>query len=552
MDVVVTPGMSLADALACLRAGGEDALRYEDESGQRWVLHRDDADRMVHMGLQTVPVEAVSLPEGSALTRQEAWLPTTVDYSGRLSEFFPVYFVAALYELQSLAQRYGVKAYVVGGIARDLLLRQEKRLEVQDVDVTVEGDALALANFLEANSKNCQLVGHFPEFGTAKLRYRDHLNLDLASTRQEVYSHCGALPVVVARGVSLAHDVVRRDFSINTLAFSVHELGRVLDHVHGIRDIQQRQIRVLHPVSFFEDPSRILRALKFCARFDFELSVETEALLIGFLRHGLSFYKGGGDRIKQELKDLFSVEESEAKSRWLSFFLTHDCYRLLDTEVDWRLSADTRALMVAAPRYVAWLQDQLSAYTQNEFVWDVFLCLLLRDLTPDDLQEVANRLGLTKTEREVVEQYRKVRDGLLPRLRELTERASPVEIYELYRGVHLVTLGACLLEVGIQDEPRMTIALEALMHFKRKWERLTLELDGNDLLELGVPAGKTVGQMLNALLHAKLAGRVPERLDEVAYIRQQLGASSPSSVGDSDMPVSEGDGLDDVDDQPPS
>ena len=150
---------------------------------------------------------------------------------------------------------------------------------MRDVDVTLEGDAIALADFLTEHSRNFRVMERYPEFGTAKVQYKDSLSFDFASTRRETYAHCGAMPMVVERGVPLMNDVIRRDFTVNTLAFSIHDLGQVLDYVNGLDDIQKRVLRVLHPVSFFEDPSRILRALKFCARFDLTLSPETERLM---------------------------------------------------------------------------------------------------------------------------------------------------------------------------------------------------------------------------------------------------------------------------------
>jgi tRNA nucleotidyltransferase (CCA-adding enzyme) len=430
--------------------------------------------------------------------------------------------VAALYELQSLMQRSGLKAFVIGGITRDLLLYQEKRLSVVDVDITVEGDALALSDFLMENSRNFQILEKFPEFGTAKINYKDSLMFDVASTRQEIYPHCGALPVVVNRGVPLVNDVIRRDFTVNALAFSVHELGQVLDYSNGIRDIQMREIRVLHPVSFFEDPSRILRALKFCARFDFELADETSQLLAKFLRFGGACYKGGGERIKQELKGLLKIEESEVKSYWIRYFLQSGCYRLLNMETAIELASESIDAVGRIGGLIPNLASSLHQYVDGDFNFDLYLCFIFRDFPEEEFLKTSARLGLTRNEREFVEQFRKLRPIVKERFGTLHEFSSPAEIYDLFNGLHFITVVACLLELALSDNYCSKNVLEAFVKYKRKWEKMPLELDGNDLIGLGVPEGKLIGLLLDQLLHAKLAGQVPDRMDEVQYIQNQL------------------------------
>lgn len=522
--IPVEPSLPIGQALALAREQHADFVSYLRD-GKAWVVHCDDLGKMSTMGLSESPVESVAMPEGSPLSQGErTGLNASADYAKRLSSFFPIYFVAALYELQSLMQKFGLKAFVIGGITRDLLLYQEKRLTVHDVDITVEGDALALADFLMENSRNFQLLEKFPEFGTAKISYKDSLMFDVASTRQEIYPHCGSLPVVVNRGVPLVNDIIRRDFTVNALAFSVHELGQVLDYSNGIRDIQMREIRVLHPISFFEDPSRILRALKFCARFDFELAEETAQLLEKFLCFGSLYYKGGGERIKQELKGLLRVEESGAKSRWLRYFMASGCYRLLNMETTFEPSPEGIEALGRIGEFLPGIATTLNHAVDADFTFDVYLCFIFRDFSAEAFQQTAARLGLTRNEREFVEQFRRLKGCVQERFGSLHEYSSPAEIYDLFHGLHLITVVACLLELALAGGNCSKNVLEAFVKYKRKWEKMRLELDGNDLIGLGVPEGKVIGVLLDQLLHAKLAGQVPDRLDEVQYIQNELAA----------------------------
>lgn len=517
------------DPLLPIQEAAERAMEQQADlvgfprGNQRFVAHRDDLSKMTAMGLATLPVECIAVPESSPLLQSDrAGLKASENYSRRLTNYFPVYFVAAMYELQSLMQRFEVKAYVIGGITRDLLLFQEKRLAVKDVDITLEGDAQAFTQFLTENSRNFVVEEQFPEFGTAKVRYKESLLFDFASTRQEIYPNCGALPVVVSRGVPLGNDIIRRDFTVNSLAFSIHELGQVLDYSNGMRDVQMRQLRVLHPVSFFEDPSRIVRAMKFGARFNFELGEETLGLLKQFLQYGGICYKGGGERIKQEIKGFLGAAESEAKSRWIRFFMEEGCYRLINMESGYQPTPETLERLSRISTVLPEIETTLSNYMQPDFLFDTYLCFLCRDMPDDEFQKTEDRLGLTRNEREFTEQYRRVKEKVGAQFAKLHDFTSPAEIYDLFHGLHYITVVACLVELGLEDRKHMRTVLEALLKYKRKWEKMTLSLNGNDLIELGVPKGKQIGQVLDQLLHVKLAGQLPDRLDEVQFVQTLL------------------------------
>jgi tRNA nucleotidyltransferase (CCA-adding enzyme) len=538
--IFVEPSLPIGDAFALLESkpNGEPRLAGDpmhvgyEEKDEGQLVHYDDLSRMVAMGLEMLPVECIAYPENAPF-RRGRFSPEGVpacDYSRRLSTYFPVYFVAALYELQSLMLKIGMKGYLIGGMPRDLLQFDEKRLNVRDVDITLEGDALLMARFLKENSRNFEIVEAFPEFGTAKVRYKDALLLDLASTRREVYPHCGSLPVVMEQGVSLADDVVRRDFTMNALVLSIHPLGHVLDHADGIRDLRLRHVRVLHPVSFFEDPSRILRAFKFCARFDFELAPETRQLMEHFLKWGEHcFYKGGGERIKQELRAFLNEGESPSKTHWLAFFLESGCYRLLNMEAnvfpaDFTLSSVCERLP-GLSRALTLMESILSDYADSSFAFEAYLCFIFRDWPEEAFHKTYLRLGLTKHERDVIAYFRDVKDSIAPRFDQVRESSSPADIYDLFHGLPLMTVVACLAELSLRSETQMRTVLEAFVRYKRKWENLRLELDGNDLISLGVPEGKDVGRLLDELLHAKLAGQLSDRMAEINAVKRILAAT---------------------------
>lgn len=532
----VNPLTSIQQAL---RDTQEVSLHIQREASVHRVLRRD-LEKMQAMGLDALPVESIAVPDSSPMLADNyEEITASFDLSRQLTSYLPVYFVAALYEMQLLLRRYNIHAYVIGGISRDMLLFQHRKMQVQDVDITVEGDAIALSDFLVENSHNFCVGESYPEFGTARIYYKDTLTLDLASTRRETYTHAGALPTVGERGVPLPEDIRRRDFTINALAFSVHDLGKILDYTHGMEDLENEEIRVLHPVSFFEDPSRILRALKFGARFDFLFATDTRILLERFFQYATPYYKGGGERIKQELKGFLGVDESDGKLRRLHFFLRHECYRLMNMDMAFRV--DTPVLFERLNGVSAFLRrlaeeggEETAACCSRETVFITYLCFILEGMPEEEFLETAKRLGLTRPEREAILKFRQMTaEAQLERLHEFS---SPYEIYTLFHHAPTAAIIAAIIRRGILDATQFDFLMEAFQRFKRKWEPLRPELNGNDLIDLGVAPGKPVGEMMKQLLQAKLIGRLPEKIDEVRFVRELLETSGPEQPIGSESP----------------
>lgn len=158
--------------------------------------------------------------------------------------------------LNEAAKKFGVKLYFVGGLVRDLLLGNP----LCDVDIVVEGDAVGFCESLE-NIALGEILSVHNDFGTCKMKI-DQKTVDFASTREENYPVSGCLPVVKNIGCPLKNDVSRRDFTINSIALDL-ETGAIIDYLGGVEDLNKGILRILHPDSFIDDPTRILRALDF-------------------------------------------------------------------------------------------------------------------------------------------------------------------------------------------------------------------------------------------------------------------------------------------------
>ena len=179
----------------------------------------------------------------------------------------------ALQRIGAEADAAGVRAYLVGGAVRDFLLGAAST----DIDVVVEGDGLAFTRRLEAALK-ARAVFH-EKFWTAALTLKDGLVVDVVTARRETYARGGALPDVVP--ATLKEDLLRRDFTINTLAVTLNapEAGKLRDDCGGARDLDAKLIRVLHDGSFKDDPTRVLRAARYAVWFGFQFEALTQDCL---------------------------------------------------------------------------------------------------------------------------------------------------------------------------------------------------------------------------------------------------------------------------------
>lgn len=193
--------------------------------------------------------------------------------------------------------------YYVGGVVRDELLG----VQSFDTDFCYEGDAIEFAR-----AKGLNIIKENPAFGTVRVEADGEI--DIASTRVETYPKKGHLPKVSKIGCSLKEDVMRRDFTINALYKRTSD-GEIIDFAGGLEDIKNKKLRVLHDESFIDDPTRILRALKFSVRFGFELEEHTRKLQEEYLaniNYDMSYH-----RVKKELVETFNLNKYEAYRKFV-------------------------------------------------------------------------------------------------------------------------------------------------------------------------------------------------------------------------------------------
>ena len=370
--------------------------------------------------------------------------------------------------------------YLVGGAVRDLLLGAGS----PDLDLAVEGNARAAARAL-AERLGGQAVEH-ERFGTATVR-ADRLAVDLAQTRTETYPTPGALPVVAA--ARLPADLRRRDFTINAMAVALtgDELGHLHDPFEGRRDLDRRTVRVLHDGSFLDDPTRLLRAVRYETRLGFRMDPETERLAREAVRIGAP-RTVSGQRIRDELLDLLAeVNVPSGVERLAGLGLDTALHPELEPDVELVAGAALGAGEVGADRVLATLAALIAPAGEALVPW-------------------IESLGLPRGERDRV--LKAARDA--PALAEGlgAVELSPSAIHALLREEPPEAL-ALALALGVSPEP--------LLEWSSRLRFVRLDITGDDLIAAGVEPGPALGRALAETLRAKLDGEVAGRDDELRY-----------------------------------
>ena len=406
----------------------------------------------------------------------------------------PLDLASALAALGRLAAESGTAVYLVGGVVRDRLLRRP----IQDVDLAVEGDAIALAG-AAAEALGAGLRAH-QAFGTAVLTLEGGRRLDLAATRDEVYPAPAALPEV--RPAPLADDLRRRDFTVNSMALPLRQLdGSPIDPYDGARDLEARRLRVHHERSFLDDPTRIVRGVRFEARLGFRFEAETEALARQACGAGV-VARLSAARLRRELGLLFAetIDLERAWGRLEELGLAGAAGLGGGAEAADGLARVARAVMSWPERHGRGGVPERSK---------ALLGALVATLPAASRGAAAERLGIS--------------GAAVERLDELTD--------ELGRAGLAPHRAAALLEPLALEELVLVEALggdEAArrvgVHLTVQRE-LTLSVDGHQLLAHGAPPGPGIGAALRATREARLDGRISAE-EELEFALAALGGEN--------------------------
>ena len=523
---------------------GQQPVRRIMEPGEVAVAPEDSAESvrslMIRTGWGQIPVVKEGRLTGVVTRTDLIHLPPSERETGRLeiSRRMEAAFPAPLLELirctGEMAAEQGSTIYFVGGLVRDLLLEQP----IFDVDLVVEGDAIRLGRAL-THKYGGELRTH-SRFGTAKwllapeiwqrvtgcdrppnrnpnescgrlqvggpacLRSPDRATpenlpafIDLVTARTEFYTRPSALPTVERS--SIKQDLHRRDFTINTLAIrlSPGHWGELLDFFGGQADLENGVIRVLHSLSFVDDPTRILRAARFETRLGFHLDVRSESLIADALP---LFHRVTGGRIRHELELIFNEARPEAALE-----------RLQDLGA---LAAIDPALASgSARRAFARMRERLDSdfwQLDADDLVRLHWALFLYRLDAPALRNIAQRLMMPRRLSNALYQLPALRQILA----QLPESEKPGDVVALLEPLTSPLLAASWL---VTENPAIQ---EQLTRYWTEWRHVKPELTGEDLKRLGLKPGPLYRQIFAALREARLNGEIHTREEEEEFVER--------------------------------
>ncbi len=364
------------------------------------------------------------------------------------------------------------RCYLVGGVVRDLLLGWE----IFDVDITVEGDAIELAEFLESKT-SAKILQTQPELRTAKMKFENGVEIDFASTRTEVYPKKGHLPVLEKTGCGLKEDALRRDFTINAMAASLNSenFGEIIDNTGGLEDLGKKQLRILHKGSFIDDPTRIIRGLKFAVRFGFGLESGTKRLQDDYLsapNTDISY-----SRLKSELIQAFSLPFPQVWDK----FISQKIFRLINPDFDKKIDSKNAIRLIErfSPenRWLVWLAPVFSGTSALEL------------------------MNFTKIEKKIITDLEKASKKAPP--------CTNIEVYKFFNAMEKEAVIAYYL---------LTNNASALT-FLDEMDGIKPQITGEDIQKAGMPPGGIYAEIFDLILEEKLSGNLVTREDELKFLK---------------------------------
>jgi tRNA nucleotidyltransferase (CCA-adding enzyme) len=426
--------------------------------------------------------------------------------SNFMKERFPERIHNLLLEFGKVGDALGYSVYAVGGFVRDLLLRVENF----DVDIVVEGDGIRWAEEFEKKSP-CRIRTH-KKFGTAIILLPDGLKVDVATARWEVYDSPAALPTVESASIKM--DLYRRDFTINTLAIQLNPkaFGELIDFFGGVKDIKEKLIRVLHNLSFVEDPTRVFRAIRFEQRFGFQIAKHTQNLMKNAMKVGFLERLSGGRVLSELLLVLQEEAPLPALKRMRDFNLLHFLHP--------NLKSDDQAdvLFEQIHHVISWF-DLLFLEEQYER-WLIYFYGLIDFLKETEIEELCQRLAMNdKMKKRVIE-------GKLHGDQALLQIFSWINTYrrpkrsEIYSVLDPLSTESKLFMMA--KTTQVTTRRYISLYFTQLKDTKPL-LRGTDLIQMGIKSGPFIKKALNGLLEARLDEQVITRQDEMEYISRTQG-----------------------------
>jgi len=421
-----------------------------------------------------------------------------MNYNTLMQKKLPKRIYDLLKSIGEIGHQMSYNAFIVGGFVRDLILGRSNL----DVDIVIEGDGINFASRFAEVKKGT--VKCHKRFGTAVITLPDGFKIDVATARTEIYAHPGALPSV--QFGSINDDLKRRDFTINAMAISLNndKCGELVDVFNGLSDLQEHIVKIIHDLSFKDDPTRIFRAIRFEQRYGFNMDKHTEELLkIAVKDDFLNTITR--QRLRNEILLILNEDNS---SRPLNRMEQFDLIRYIHPKISLSNRMLNLIYKIGEMRSFPTLPF-LKANEKLDYVL-IKIMVLLNELSKADAHDVSERLALSKKYSEAIKSaIVKLPDALRTISK---ETVTPSKIYEALKGLPLETL---IFGIFKSDE----ITIYKIMLYLTVLRDTKPIITGKDLKELGYSEGPIYNEILSMVFYAQLDEKIGSKQEAIEFIK---------------------------------
>ncbi len=436
----------------------------------------------------------------------------TRNIAGFMQERLSVQIMEILQSIGQIADQLAFQAFVVGGFVRDLYLYRKN----EDIDIVIEGDGIA---FARCYAKKFGARTHIhKKFGTAVIIFENGRKIDVATARLEFYRSPAALPDVEMSSIKL--DLFRRDFTINTLSIhlNANRFGHLIDFFSARNDIKHKAVRVLHNLSFVEDPTRVFRALRFEQRFGFTIGKLTANLIGNAVK--MDFFKRlSGRRVFAEIRLLLEEENpTPAIVRMQDF----DLLKVIHPSI--ALNQQMIELLNAVKSVIAW-HDLL--FVEEPYLrWAVYFMALIHPCDLAKSVQICRKMGLAPRYNQILCQERLKSQSCLYEM----ELRLPKTASGLYHQLHNFRTELILYMMAAT---RKRAVKKSISYYYNQLRTVQLTIGGQDLIAAGLKPGPLFSRILQTVLDAKLNGEVETHQDELRFLQRWMHNSESHNFLDS-------------------
>lgn len=444
--------------------------------------------------LLTILLGSPETPEFEYDAKKNAHLVRKKHMAGIMGDRLPKHLIDLLKDFGRTADALGYNAYLVGGLVRDMILKRDNL----DVDIVIEGDGIEFARAF-AQDHPARVRSH-RKFGTAVLIFPDGFKADVATARIEYYEAPGAPPIVETSSLKL--DLYRRDFTVNTLAIKLNErhYGTLVDYFGAQKDIKEKVLRVLHNLSFVEDPTRMLRAVRFEQRFGFRIGKLTLSLLKNAVK--MNWVDGmSSHRILSEFKLILKEPEPlQALHRM------NELQMLAFISPNLEFTQQLQDLLEEVREVIAWYR--LLYLGEPLEPWKVYWYGLASHLEPLEFDRLTGEMGIHPRPMNLREAGERLLDALF------RFDGTNAQLHALLLPYD--TEGLLFLMARARNEKMKRL----ISFYFTRLKGTKTQIDGKDLLKMGLKSGPVFKEVLGRLLEASLNDVTKTRDDEIRFVRE--------------------------------